>query len=651
MWESHFNIITQKEVGMQITVNNEKIINFKEKVSLLDIAKSISDVYAKSILFAKVDGIAKDLSSEITQNCKVEFFDFSSDKGKQVYWHSTAHLMAQAVKELFPEVKVTIGPAIENGFYYDFEREESFTKKELLQIEKRMKKLSKKCFKYSRREISKVDAIEYFKEKGEKYKVEIINEIPQDQIITLYTQGDFTDLCKGPHLSNTGKIKAIKLTKTSGAYWRGNEKNIMLKRIYGISFPNKQMLADFLKREKEAKRRDHRLLGKVHDLFSVSDEVGSGLILWHPKGAVIRSIIEDFWKKEHIGAGYSLIYTPHIGRAELWKTSGHLGFFNESMYPPLDIEGNDYYLKPMNCPFHIEIFNNSKKSYRDLPIRYAELGTVYRYERSGTLHGLMRVRGFTQDDAHIICSLDQIDIEIEKVIDFSLKILSAFGFTDLEVFLSTKPDKFVGKEDEWFKAEESLSKALKSRNIFYMIDEGGGAFYGPKIDIKIKDAIGRSWQCSTIQFDFNLPERFNMKYVTPDNSLKKPFMVHRALMGSLERFFGILVEHFAADFPLWLNPLQISVIPVSIQTIKYSSQVAKKLDRYGFRTSLDDRDEKVGYKIRDGELKKVSYMLILGPKEEKTGTVSVRKRHLGDLGQMKIETFIERLQKEIKEKR
>jgi len=461
-------------------------------------------------IVAEINGKLVDMNFTIEEDANIVLHTFDSEIGKNVYWHSTAHLLAQAAKQLYPEIKVTIGPAIENGFYYDFDREKSFTDEELLDIEKKMLELIKEKLEFKRSEISRNEALKIFTEMGEDYKIELLNAIPEDETITLYQQGDFVDLCRGPHLIHTGKIKAIKLLKTSGAYWRGDERNKMLKRIYGISFPSKKELRKYLKNLEEAKLRDHRKLGKELDLFSISDEIGPGLVLWHPNGAMMRSIIEQYWKERHIEADYQLVYTPHIGKAQLWETSGHLANYKDGMYAPIEVEGQDYYLKPMNCPFHISIYKTAKRSYRELPIKYGEMGTVYRYERSGTLHGLMRVRGFTQDDAHIICTPEQLSGEVEKIIEFSFSMLKSFGFDKFDVYLSTMPKKAVGEKEKWDQATESLKNALEKQEIKFKIDEGGGAFYGPKIDIKIKDALGRSWQCSTIQFDFNLPERFKL---------------------------------------------------------------------------------------------------------------------------------------------
>jgi threonyl-tRNA synthetase len=620
---------------------------FDKGITSFEIAQSISKSLAKSVLVAKVNGELVDLTRPIENDAEIELLNFDSPEGKEVYWHSTAHLMAQAVKELFPDVKVTIGPAIENGFYYDFDKEKPFVDSDLIKIENMMKRLIKKNLKYERKEISRNEAIKLFTEMDEPYKVEILNEIPEDQTISIYTQGSFTDLCRGPHLSSTGKIKVVKLLKISGAYWRGDEKNKMLQRIYGISFPSQKELDKYLHDLEEAKKRDHRRIGKDLDLFSISDNIGPGLVLWHPNGAMVRHLIETFWKKRHLEEGYKFVYTPHIGKAELWETSGHLGFYKENMYSPITVDEQDYYIKPMNCPFHIEIYKSTRRSYRELPLKFAEMGTVYRFEKSGALHGLMRVRGFTQDDAHIICTPEQVESEVSKVIDFSMQMLKSFGFEKFDIYLSTMPEKAVGDKKDWDIATNALEKALKEQKIKYEIDEGGGAFYGPKIDIKIKDALNRSWQCSTIQFDFNLPERFDMQYFGKDNKPHRPFMIHRALLGSMERFFGTLIEYHGGNFPLWLAPIQVKVLAISEKFTDYAEEINKKLQEYGIRSEMDYKDEKIGYKIREAETQKIPYMIIIGEKEVDAKTISVRKHQKGDIGSFKIEEFVEILKKEL----
>jgi threonyl-tRNA synthetase len=617
-------------------------------VTPLQIADSISAGLARETIAALLNGKAVDLNYSIQENSRIEILKFEHDLGKEIYWHSTAHLMAQAVKQLFPDVKVTIGPAIESGFYYDFDTKVPFSDEDLEKIEQKMLDLSNQNLEYVRKELSKREAFKLFQDKGEDYKLEILAEIPDDQVISTYQQGDFVDLCRGPHIIHTGKIKAVKLLKTSGAYWRGDEKNKMLQRIYGISFPDKKLLKKYLADLEEAKKRDHRKLGKELDLYSINDDIGAGLVLWHPNGAMMRSIIEQYWKKRHFEEGYKLVNTPHIGKAELWQTSGHLGFYNESMYKPIDVDGQNFYLKPMNCPFHIAIYQSARRSYRELPVKYAEMGTVYRYEKSGALHGLMRVRGFTQDDAHIICTAEQLDAEVENVIHFSIEMLKAFGFEDFQIYLATMPEKAVGEPEKWHKAEKSLQEALDKLQIKYNLDEGGGAFYGPKIDIKIKDALNRSWQCSTIQFDFNLPERFNMEYIGEDNSPHRPYMIHRALLGSIERFFGTLIEYHAGNFPLWLCPVQVKILPISEKFDHFSKQITKELNKQGIRAEMEFRNEKIGYKIREAELQKIPYMFIIGQKEEETKTVSVRKHTTGDLGSFSLMDIIEKLKSEIK---
>ena len=600
---------------------------------------------------AKVDGKLVDLALVPEDAEEVELLDFSSPEGKEVYWHTTSHIMAQAVKELFPDVKVTIGPAIENGFYYDFDTQgRTFTPEDLKKIEKKMKEIIKKNLPLRREELPKEKAIELFRKLGEDYKIEILNEIDDDKV-SVYWQGDFVDLCRGPHLPSTGFVKAVKLLSASSSYWRGDEHGPVLQRIYGISFPSKDELNEYLKKLEEAKKRDHRKLGKELDLYSINEDVGPGLVLWHPKGARIRMEIERFWIDEHLKRGYEPVYTPHVGRAKLWEISGHLGFYQENMFSPMKIENDTYYVKPMNCPFHILIYKSKVRSYRDLPIRYAELGTVYRYERSGVLHGLLRVRGFTQDDAHIFARPDQVEDEIIGVIDLSLFILKSFGFEDYEIYISTKPEKYVGDDEMWELATNSLIKAVEKAGLKYDIDEGGGAFYGPKIDIKIKDALGRAWQCSTIQFDFNLPERFDVTYRDKDGKEKRPYMIHRALMGSLERFFGTLIEHYGGNFPVWLAPVQVKILPITDQNIDYAREIFDNLFSRGYRVELDERSEKIGKKIREAEKQKVPFMLIIGREEQESGVVAVRKHGEGDIGKMKLDEFVALLDDLIKSKR
>jgi threonyl-tRNA synthetase len=636
---------------IKITFPDGAVKEFDSGITGYQIAQSISNRLADDVLAVKFNDAIKDLHRPITEDGSVKFLTFDDVEGKEVYWHSSSHLMAHAVQDIFPEAKFGVGPAIDAGFYYDIDISTQLSEDHLKLIEDKMIELSKTDTRFEREELSQKEAIEFFKQKGDQYKVELLSEMDETkEKISIYKEGSFTDLCRGPHLPNPGKIKFVKLLNISGSYWRGDEKNKQLQRIYGITFPKKKMLDDYLFMLEEAKKRDHRKLGKSLDLFSVHEEAGAGLIYWHPKGARIRLEVEDFWRKAHLENGYELLYSPHMGKSWLWETSGHLGFYKDSMYAGMKVDDQDYYIKPMNCPFHIMIYKTHLRSYRDLPLRWAELGTVYRYEKSGALHGLLRVRGFTQDDAHIFCTDDQMESEIIEVIRFAKYVLGSFGFTEMNYYLSTKPEKSVGEVELWRKAEESLKTALEKENLPYQLDEGGGAFYGPKIDIKIKDALGREWQLSTIQFDFNLPERFGMTYIGEDGKEHRPFMVHRALLGSIERFFGILIEHFAGEFPLWLAPIQVAVIPVSQNFIKYANSLASNLRKAGIRYEVDERNEKIGYKIRDWEMRKISYMLIVGEKEKESGAVSVRKHKEGDQGSLALSEFIDKIASEIKNK-
>ena len=554
--------------------------------------------------------------------------------------------MAHAVKELFPDTKLAIGPSIADGFYYDLECDHSITQEDLAEIEKKMKDIIKAKRPFVRKELSRGDAIQLFNSLGETYKVELLHEI-KDETVTVYTEGDFTDLCRGPHLESTGKVKAFKLLSVAGAYWRGDEKNKMLQRIYGTAFPSKEELKKHLDFLEEVKKRDHRRLGKELDLFSINDDVGAGLVLWHPRGAAIRRVIENFWLDEHHKAGYQILYTPHMAKLDLWKKTGHLDFYKENMYSPMEIEGLEYEIKPMNCPFHVSIFKSHLRSYRELPLRFAELGTVYRYERSGVLHGLLRVRGFTQDDAHIFCREDQIEDEVLRVLDFTLFILKTFGFSDYDIYLSTRPDKYVGTEDGWTKATSALEKALLEKELRYEIDPGEGVFYGPKIDIKVRDSLGRQWQCSTIQVDFNIPERLDINYRGSDSKDCRPIMIHRALMGSLERFFGVLIEHYAGAFPFWLSPVQISLLTIAERHADYSRAILNTLIKEGIRVDLDDDNEKIGYKIRKATMLKTPYMCIIGDKEMENNTINIRKRNGENVGEMSIDKLTTFLKDEI----
>ncbi len=556
--------------------------------------------------------------------------------------------MAHAVKDLFPQCKLAIGPATEDGFYYDFDIEKTFTPEDLSLIEKKMTEIIKKNNPFIQKLLPREEAIRLFKEKGEDYKVELLQEI-KDDIVSLYQEGDFIDLCRGPHIDSTGQVKTFKLLSIAGAYWRGNEKNKMLQRIYGTAFLNEEDLKKYLDFLEEVKKRDHRKLGKELDLYSIGEEIGAGLVIWHPNGALIRRTIEEFWLSEHYKAGYKILYTPHIAKLDLWKKSGHLDFYKENMYSPMEIEGVDYEIKPMNCPFHIHVYKSSLRSYKELPIKYAELGTVYRYERSGVLHGLLRVRGFTQDDAHIFCREDQIESEILNVLDFTLFILKTFGFEQYDIYLSTRPEHYVGTLENWERSTKALKNALEHKRLSYSIDPGEGVFYGPKIDIKVKDVLNRPWQCSTIQVDFNNPERFDMTYRGSDGKDHRPIMIHRALMGSLERFFGILVEHYAGAFPVWLAPLQVKVLTIADRHNDYAIKLTNKLVSEGIRAESDLENEKIGYKIRNATVMKVPYLIIIGDKEIAEEKITVRKR-TGENMDTKVEDFINLLREKIKKK-
>jgi len=600
-----------------------------------------------ALLAAKVNGRVTDLSACLQEDSTLEPLTFDSVEGRDVYRHSSTHIMAQAVKELFPSAQLTIGPALEDSFFYDFAFERPFTPEDLEKIESRAGDIIKRNLTITRREFNKEEAIDFFKNRGEGYKVELIQGFPGGEPISAYMQGEFVDLCRGPHLPATGQVGAFKLLSTAGAYWRGDERNPMLQRIYGTSFPTQAQLDAHLARLEEIKRRDHRKVGKELDLISVQDEIGPGLVLWHPKGAAIRLLIENFWREQHIKDGYELVYSPHVARLDLWKTSGHVDYYRENMFAAMKIEGSEYQLKPMNCPYHIMIYKSHLRSYRDLPIRYGELGTVYRYERTGVLHGLLRVRGFTQDDAHLFCRPDQMETEVSRVLDFTFFVLRTFGFTEFEVFLSTRPKESVGADEHWTLATSALEAALKGRRISYHLDAGGGAFYGPKIDIKIKDALGRSWQCSTVQVDFNNPERFELTYIGEDGKPHQPIMIHRALMGSIERFFGILIEHYGGAFPTWLAPVQAIVMNITDHQREYVSAVVAQLKAAGFRAEADLRNEKIGFKIREAEKAKVPFMLVAGDREVQSGTLSVRGRSGSNVGSMSVTAVLDLLRNEI----
>jgi threonyl-tRNA synthetase len=619
----------------------------EKEITQQDLKKELEAVSAIAV---KVNGVPMDIypvvTGEFDSSSVIEPIVPDSQEGKEIYRHSVSHIMAHAVKDLFPEAKVTIGPSIEDGFYYDFDCDIPFTTEDLDKIEKRMLEIIKKSSPFVRKQMTKAEAISFFKEKGEDYKLELIDAIA-DEEVSLYEEDGFVDLCRGPHLPRTGRVKAFKLLSVAGAYWRGDEKRKMLQRIYGTAFATKDELKAYLEFLEEVKRRDHRKIGKELDLFSMNDEIGSGLTLWHPNGALMRKLIEDFWRDEHLKADYDLLFTPHIAKLDLWKTSGHLEFYSENMYSPMDIDGVDYELKPMNCPFHIMIYKNDLRSYRDLPIRYAELGTVYRYERSGVLHGLLRVRGFTQDDAHIFCREDQIEAEIENILNFTIFVLETFGFKAFDIYLSTRPEKYVGTPESWDKATDALKLALEKKGLKYEEDPGGGAFYGPKIDIKIKDALNRYWQCSTIQVDFNNPERFDMTYRGSDGAAHRPIMIHRALMGSLERFFGILIEHYGGNFPLWFTPVQVKVLTIAERHEEYALEICRTMKAAGLRVQTDTRNEKIGYKIREATLRKIPYLVIIGDKEAADRQVTVRKKNGDNAGPYSLDDFIGLMKQEV----
>ena len=630
-----------------ITLPDGSQRQYAESVSVADVAADIGPGLAKAALAGRADDLLVDTSYMLDADVDLAIVTERDDDGLEVIRHSTAHLLAQAVKALFPAVQVTIGPVIENGFFYDFAFERPFTPEDLAAIEAKMTELAGADLPVVREVMKREAAIEYFKNLGENYKAEIIADIPAGESISLYRQGDWIDLCRGPHVPGTGKLKAFKLTKVAGAYWRGDSNNEMLQRIYGTAWPNKKALKQYLVRLEEAQKRDHRVIGKELDLFSLQEDAGGGLVFWHPKGARIRRVMEDFWRDSHVAAGYELLYTPHIALQTLWDTSGHTDFYREGMYKPMEEENQLYQLKPMNCPFHVLIYKNALRSFRELPIRWAELGTVYRHEMSGALHGLMRVRGFTQDDAHVFCREEQISDEIQAILDLTLTTLEAYGFDTFSIKLSTQPAKAVGSEDIWAKATDALREALDAKSLEYSLDEGGGAFYGPKIDIKIRDAIGREWQCSTIQLDFNLPERFDMEYVGQDGQRHRPIMIHRALLGSLERFFGILIEHYEGKFPTWLAPVQAIIMNITDRQQEYALELQEILKNQGLRVETDLRNEKIGFKIRQHTLQRIPYLLVLGDREAETQTVAVRTRSGKDLGSRTVDDFVQGLQAEI----
>jgi threonyl-tRNA synthetase len=636
---------------IQITLPDGAVREVPRGTTAAQIAHQISPRLAKEALVARADDQLVDLSRPLEQDTKVAILTPKDADAVQVFRHSASHLLAAAVLELYPEVKLGIGPPTETGFFYEFVRPETFTPEDLEKIEAKMHELAAKDIPNERKLMPKPEALELYRNNQQQFKCELVEEKATDPLVSFYTTGKFVDFCRGPHIPSTGRIKAFKLMNVAGAYWKGQEGNPQMQRIYGACFVEQKELDEYLHKLEEAKRRDHRRLGAELDLFSIQDEAGPGLIFWHPKGGVIRRAMEDWLRTELTKRGYELVFTPHIMLRELWNTSGHTGFYSQSMFGPVEVEKADYQLKPMNCPGHILIYKTHLRSYRELPVRLAELGTVYRYERSGVLHGLLRVRGFTQDDAHIFCMPDQIEKEIQDCVEFAWEVLRVFGFDRYEVELSggdpSRPQDYAGTPEEWERAEAALVNTLKRMNVPYKYIPGEAAFYGPKIDVKLVDAIGRPWQLTTVQFDFNLPRRFKLEYVGEDGARHQPLMVHRALFGSIERFFGVLIEHYTGAFPVWLAPVQVSVLPVSGKFAEYADKVAKHLKDAGFRVHNDDRNEKLQAKIRDAQMQKIPYMLIIGGKEAEAGTVSVRHRAKGDLGPRPLEQFLADLRQEI----
>ena len=638
---------------INVTLPDGSIRQYENGTTSLEVAKSISEGLARNVLAAKVNGETIDAFRPITMDSAVQLLTWKDLEGKSTVWHSSAHLMAEAIEFYYPGVKLAIGPPISNGFYYDIDfMDYSITEKDLEKIEKKMKELAKARNPFVRKEISKSDAIAYFKDKNDPYKLELLENL-EDGSITFYTQGNFTDLCRGPHIPDSGFIKAIKLTSIAGAYWRGDEKNKQLTRIYGITFPKNSELTEYLEKVEEAKRRDHRKLGKELELFAFSQRVGQGLPLWLPKGAALRERLENFLKKAQRKSGYEQVITPHIGSKELYVCSGHYEKYGADSFQPVKTpdENEEFLLKPMNCPHHCEVYKTKPRSYKDLPVRFAEFGTVYRYEQSGELHGLTRVRGFTQDDAHIFCTQDQVKEEFKKVIDLVLYIFKTLKFDNFKAQISLRdpenPSKYIGSDDNWEKAEKAIIEAAEEKDLPTVVEYGEAAFYGPKLDFMVQDALGREWQLGTIQVDYNLPERFELEYTGSDNQKHRPVMIHRAPFGSMERFVAVLLEHCAGDFPLWLSIDQVCILPISDKYNEYAEKVLDLLNNSDIRGFVDDRNEKTGKKIRDSELKKIPFMLIVGEQEATEGTVSVRQRLEGDLGSMSITGFEELVQKTI----
>ena len=643
---------------INITFPDGAVRQYEQGSSAIEIAKSISEGLARKILAAEVNGEVQDLSRPINEDASIKFLTWEEEKGKSTFWHSSAHLMAEAVEDIFPGVKFWVGPPVEKGFYYDMDLgEKVIADSDLEKIENKMKELAKQNNPFSRREISKADAIKYFEEKGDEYKLDLLSGL-EDGKITFYTQGQFTDLCRGPHIPSTGLIKAIKLTNIAGAYWKGDEKNKMLTRVYGVTFPNQKELDEYLVFLEEAKKRDHRKLGKELELFTFSERVGAGLPLWLPKGAMLRERLQQFLQKAQVEAGYLPVITPHIGSKNLYITSGHYEKYGADSFQPIKtpVEGEEFLLKPMNCPHHCEIYRSAPRSYKDLPLRLAEFGTVYRYEQSGELHGLTRVRGFTQDDAHLFCMPDQVKDEFKKVIDLVLYVFSSLGFTEYTAQISLRDQndrsKYLGSDENWELAEKGIMEAVEEKGLKNVVIEyGEAAFYGPKLDFMVRDAIGRKWQLGTIQVDYNLPERFDLTYIGEDNMKHRPVMIHRAPFGSLERFVAVLIEHCAGKFPMWLVPVQVKILPISDKFLPYAENVLSQLKNNDIRVEIDDRSEKIGKKIRDTELAKIPLMLIIGEKEVNEEKVSVRRQGKGDEGTKTLNEVIESIKEEVKNKK
>ena len=630
---------------IKITLKDGSVMEVENGTSVLDVAKKISEGLARVAMCGLVNGEVKDLRYELNEDSELNICTFDSLEGKKAYWHTTSHILAQAVKRLYPDVKLAIGPSIDNGFYYDFDTEITFTPEILEKLEAEMTKIIKEDLEIKKFTLPREEAIKFMKDKNEDYKVELIEDLPEGEEISFYEQGEFVDLCAGPHLMSTGKVKAIKLQHVSGAYWRGNENNKMLQRIYGISFPKKSELDSYLEMLEEAKKRDHKKLGKQLELFMIAPE-GPGFPFFLPKGMVLRNILEDFWRNIHKENGYQEIKTPVILNEELWHRSGHWDHYKENMYTT-KIDDVDYGIKPMNCPGGMLVYKNKMHSYRELPIRAGELGLVHRHEKSGELNGLFRVRCFTQDDAHIFCLPTQIESEISNLMKLIDTVYSIFGF-DYTVELSTRPEDSMGSDEEWELAENSLKKALESQGVPYKINEGDGAFYGPKIDFHIKDCLGREWQCGTIQLDFQMPERFDLTYIGEDGEKHRPVMLHRVIFGSIERFIGILIEHYAGAFPVWLAPVQVKILPIADAHVEYAKKLQEEFSKKGIRVELDDREEKIGYKIREAQLEKVPYMAVVGDKEIAANAIGLRSRTDGDLGQISIEDFEKKVNEEVK---